>query len=88
MRMDSKMCLCATLCNEFIFLLSFLPKATTIECNKVILSISFGKLDGRCRRACVRPLNENFHKVLNFPSESGKSSFSSFFASFLVFVVE
>jgi len=49
----------------------YLDEATTIECNKVILSISFGKLDGRCRRTCARPLNENFHKVLNFPSESG-----------------
>jgi len=49
----------------------YLDEATTIECNKVILSISFGKLDARSRRKCARPLNENFHKVLNFPSETG-----------------
>jgi len=49
----------------------YLDESTTIEVNKVILSISFGKLDAASRRRCARPLNENFHKVLNFPSDSG-----------------
>jgi len=50
---------------------NYFDELSTIECNKLILCISFGKLDGRSKRKCARPLNENFHKALNFPSESG-----------------
>lgn len=50
---------------------NYLDEVSTIECNKLIRCISFGKLDERSKRECARPLNENFHRVLNFPSETG-----------------
>ena len=46
-------------------------EVSTIECNTLIRCISFGKLDERSKRECARPLNKNFHRVLNFPSETG-----------------
>jgi len=50
---------------------NYFDEVSTIDCNKLIFCISFGKLDGNSIRQCARPLNENFHKVLNFPSETG-----------------
>jgi len=43
----------------------------TISCRQVIRSIAFGQLNKRSIRPCGRPLSAGFHRVLNFPSETG-----------------